>query len=58
MVHNNRDGGRADPDKAAHFIGGAEEGAAKIVGVVEDGDFLFFICPEEKTVGLVEPRHF
>ncbi len=41
VVHNDRDGGRADPDKAAHFVGGAEKGAAKVVGVVEDGDLLF-----------------
>ena len=58
MVHDNWDGGRADSDKAAHFVGGAEEGAAKIVGVVEYGDSLFFVCREEKTVGLVEHPHF
>jgi hypothetical protein len=58
VVHNDGGGRRAKPDKAAHFVGGAEEGAAKIVGVVEDGDFLFFVCREEKTVGLVAPCHF
>ncbi len=58
VVHDDRDSGRAYPDEAAHFVGGAEEGAAKIVGVVEDGDFLFFVCRAEKTVGLVKPCHF
>jgi hypothetical protein len=58
VVHDDGDGRRANSDKAAHFVGGAKEGAAKIVGVVEDGDSLFFVCREEKTVGLVKHRHF
>ncbi len=58
MVHDDGDGGRANSDEAAHFVGGAEEGAAKIVGVVEYGDSLFFVCHEEKTIGLVEHPHF
>ncbi len=58
VVHDDEDGGRANPDESAHFVGGAEKGAAKVVGVVEDRDLLFVIGREEKTVGLVEPRHF
>ncbi len=58
MVHDDWDGGGANSDKAAQFVGGAEEGAAKIVGVVEDGGSLFFVCCEKKTVGLVEHCHF
>ncbi len=58
MVHNDRDSRGANPGEAAHFVGGAEEGATKIVGLVEDGDFLFFVCREEKTAGLVKPCNF
>ena len=58
MIHNDRDGCGSRPDEATHFVGGVEEGAAKIVGVVEDGDSLFFVCREEKTVGLVKRSHF
>ncbi len=58
MVHDDGDSGRANPDEAAHFFGGVEKGAAKVVGVMEDGDLLFVVGREEKTLGLVEPRHF
>ncbi len=58
VVHDDGDGGRANPDEAAYFVGGAEKGAAEVVGVVEDGDLLFVVGRKEKTVGLVEPRHF
>ncbi len=58
VVHDDGDGGRANPDKAAHFVGGVEKGAAEVVGVVEDGDLLFVIGRKEKTLGLVKPHHF
>ncbi len=48
MVHDNWDGGRANSNEAAHFVGGAEEGAAKIVGVVEDGGSLFLFAARRK----------
>ncbi len=34
VIEHDGDGGRANPDEAAHFIGGAEEGAAEVMGVV------------------------
>ncbi len=48
VVHNNGDGGRANSDEAAHFVGGVEEGAAEIVGVVEYGDSLFLFAARRK----------
>ncbi len=48
VVHDDGDGGRANSDEAAHFVGGAEEGAAKIVGVVEYGDSLFLFAARRK----------
>ena len=48
VVHDDGDGGRANSDEADHFVGGAEEGAAKIVGVVEDGDSLFLFAARRK----------
>ncbi len=48
MVHDDGDGGKANSDKAAHFVGGTEEGAAEIVGVVEYGDSLFSFASRRK----------
>ncbi len=58
MVNNDGDGCRAHPDKASHFVCGAEEGSAKVMEIVEDGNLPRAVCHEEKTIGLVEPRHF
>ena len=46
------------PDEASHFVGGVKECLAKIVGVVDDGDFLREVCHKEEAKGLVELRHF
>ncbi len=55
MVHDDGDGGKANSDEAADFVGGGEEGAAKIVGVVEYGDSIFFRFPrgENRRAGRV-----
>ena len=58
VVHHDGDGGGPDPDEAAHFVGGAKEGPAKVVGVVEDGDPLLVVCHEEKAEGLDGLCHF
>ncbi len=58
MVNNDGDGCRAHPGKASHFVCGAEEGSAKVMEIVEDGDLPHAVCHKEKTVGLVEPHHF
>jgi hypothetical protein len=41
-----------------NFVGGAKEGPAEVMGVVEDGDLLLVVCREEKAKGLDELRHF
>ncbi len=48
MVHDDWDGGGADSDEAAHFVGGGEEGAAKIVEVVEVEGSLFLFAARRK----------
>ncbi len=58
MVNNDGDGCRARPNEASHFVCGAEEGFAKVMEIVEDGDLPHADCHKEKTVGLVEPHHF
>ena len=58
MIEDNGGGIWARPDEASHFVGGAKECPPKIVGVVDDGDFLRAVCHEEEIEGLVEPRHF
>jgi hypothetical protein len=58
MVNNDGGGFRAHHDEASHFVCGVEEGSAKVMEIVEDGDLPCAICHEEKTIGLVEPRHF
>jgi hypothetical protein len=58
MVNNDRDGCRARPDEASHFVCGAEEGSTKVMEIVEDDDLPCAVCHEEKTIGLVEPHHF
>ncbi len=46
------------PTRQPTLLVGRRRVPPKIVGVVEDGGSLFFVCREEKTVGLVEHRHF
>ena len=58
MIEDNWGGVLARPDEASHFVGGAKECPPKIVGVVDDGDFLPVIRHEEETEGLVEPCYF
>jgi hypothetical protein len=58
MIHNDRDGCGSRPDEATHFVGGAEEGAAEVVGIVEDDDLLFVVGNKQEAVGLVEACHF
>ncbi len=58
MNEDNGGGIQAHPDKASHFVGGVKECPPKIVGVVDDGDFLRIVHHEEETKGLVELRHF
>ena len=48
----------ADAEKAADLVGGTKEGAAKVLGVVEEDDFLPVVGREENAVWLVESRHF
>ncbi len=57
VVKHNGDGGGANPDEAAHFVGGAEEGSVEVVGVVKDGDPLLFVHPKEKAEGLDDLCH-
>jgi hypothetical protein len=58
MIEDDGGGIWALPDKASHFVGGEKECPTKIVGVVDDGDFLRDIRHEEETKDLVEPPHF
>jgi hypothetical protein len=58
VVKHDRDGGGSDPNEAAHFVGGAEDGAAEVVGVVEDGYPLLVVRREEKAEGLDKLCHF
>ncbi len=58
MIHNDGDSCGSRPNEATHFVGGAEEGAAKVVGIVEDDDLLFVVSNKQEAVGLVEARHF
>jgi hypothetical protein len=58
VVKHDGDGGGANPDEAAHFVGWANEGAAKVVGVVKNGDPLLVVRREEKAEGLDELRNF
>ncbi len=58
VVEHNGDGGRANPDEAAHFVGGGEEGAAKVMGVVNDDNLLLVVRHEEEIKGLDELHHF
>jgi hypothetical protein len=58
MVNNDGDGYGACSNKASHFVCGAEEVSAKVVGIMEDGDLLCVVCCKEKTIGLIELHHF
>jgi len=58
VVDHDGDGGGPDPDEAAHFVGGAKEGPAEVMGVVEDGDPLLIVRREKKGEGLDELRQF
>ena len=58
MVNNDGNGCGGCPDKASPFVCGAEEGTAKVMGIVEDGDLPHAVCHKEKQVGLVELHHF
>ena len=48
----------ADTEEAADLVGGTKEGAAKVLGVVEEDNFLPVVGREENAVWLVESRHF
>jgi hypothetical protein len=59
MVNNDGDGCYwAHPNKAFHFVCGVEEGSAKVIEVVKDGDLPRAVCYKEKTVGLIELHYF
>ncbi len=58
VVKHDGDGGGANPDEAAHFVGWANEGAAEVVGVVKNGDPLLVVRREEKAKGLDKLRNF
>ncbi len=58
MVNNDGDGCWAHPDKASYLVRGVEEGSAKVMEIVEDGDLPCAVCHKEKAVGLIELCHF
>ena len=58
VVDHDGDGRVPDPDEAAHFVGGAKEGPAKVMGVVDDGDPLLIVRRKKKAEGLDELRQF
>ena len=44
------DGGRhivADAEEASNLVCGTKEGSANVLGVVEEDNLLFVVCPEE-----------
>jgi hypothetical protein len=53
VVKHDRDGGGANHNKAAHFVGWADEGAANLVWVVKNGDPLLVVRREEKAKGIL-----
>ncbi len=43
----------ANAEEASDLVRGTKEGAAKVLGVVEEDDLLFVVCREEETVWLI-----